>query len=164
VHCDSHASHYIKIEMDKIFGVYNFLNEIVWAYTSGGVSKQWFGRKHDVLLLYCKTIGKQFLSLPKEKSYTRTLPEPHTPSARRLGVLRDKVCDLCEIGSPGQKYRMVSMRDVWSDLRSLFRNDHEMIGYPTQKPEHLLERIITASSPENGVVADFFPEGARRRL
>ena len=159
VHCDWHASHYIKVEMDKLFGVDNFLNEIVWAYTSGGVSKQWFGRKHDVLLAYCRERGDHFISLPEEKSYTKTLPEPHTPSGTRLGVLRDKVCNLCEKGSPGQKYRMVTMRDVWTDLRSLFRNDAEMIGYPTQKPERLLDRIINASTPEDGVVADFFCGG-----
>lgn len=159
VHCDSHASHYIKVEMDKIFGVDNFQNEIVWAYTSGGVSKQWFGRKHDVLLVYCRNLGKHFISLPKEKSYTRTLPEPHTPSGSQLGVLRDQICDPCEKGSPGQKFRYVTMRDVWSDLRSLFRNDAEMIGYPTQKPERLLERVINSSCPKDGVIADFFCGG-----
>lgn len=159
VHCDWHASHYIKVEMDKIFGHENFRNEIVWSYTSGGVSKQWFGRKHDVLFLYAKNIASYSIRLPREKSYTRTLPEPHTNSGQRLGVLRDDICELCENGHPGQKYRMVSMRDVWTDLRSLFRNDAEMIGYPTQKPEALLERIIKASSTEGDIVADFFLGG-----
>ena len=159
VHCDWHASHYIKVEMDKIFGYGNFRNEIVWSYTSGGVSKQWFGRKHDVLFLYAKDAANHSIDLPREKSYTRTLPEPHTNSGQRLGVLRDHICDLCEKGHPGQKYRLVSMRDVWTDLRSLFRNDAEMIGYPTQKPESLLERIIEASSNSDDVVADFFLGG-----
>lgn len=159
VHCDHHASHYIKVEMDKIFGNDNFLNEVIWAYTSGGVSKQWFGRKHDVILLYVRQREKHFISLPAEKSYTRTLPEPHTPSGSGLGVKQDPVCELCERGSPGQKYRMVTMRDVWNDLRSLFRNDAEMIGYPTQKPERLLERIVKASCPTDGLVADFFCGG-----
>ena len=159
VHCDYHASHYIKVEMDKILGYQNFLNEIVWSYTSGGVSRQWFGRKHDILLLYSKAVRSNFFSLPKEKSYTKTLPEPHTRSGQRLGVCRDDICELCETGRPGQKYRLVSMRDVWNDLRGLFRNDAEIIGYPTQKPERLLERVITSSSPEGGVVADFFCGG-----
>lgn len=159
VHLDWHASHYVKVEMDKIFGVDNFQNEIVWSYTSGGVSKQWFGRKHDAILAYCRKLGHHYINLPQEKSYTATLPEPHTPSGRRLGVLRDKVCDLCGAGTPGQKHRMVTMRDVWTDLRSLFRNDEEMIGYPTQKPERLLERIIRSSCPEDGAVADFFCGG-----
>jgi DNA modification methylase len=159
VHCDWHASHYIKVEMDKIFGHDSFLNEVVWGYTSGGVAKQWFGRKHDVLLLYAKHPGSHFLNLPREKSYTRTLPEPHTNSGRQLAVERDAICELCENGRPGQKYRMVSMRDVWSDLRSLFRNDEEMIGYPTQKPERLLVRVISSSCPNDGAVADFFCGG-----
>lgn len=159
VHCDWHASHYIKVEMDKIFGYDKFLNEIVWSYTSGGVSKQWFGRKHEVLLLYAKNRGSHFLHLPQEKSYTKTLPEPHTDSGQKLGVSRDEFCDLCENGHPGQKYRMVSMRDVWTDLRSLFRNDSEKIGYPTQKPEKLLQRVIDASCPVDGIVADFFCGG-----
>jgi DNA modification methylase len=159
VHCDWHASHYIKVELDKIFGHDNFLNEVVWAYTSGGVSKQWFGRKHDCLLLYAKNAGRHFIDLPSEKSYTRTLPEPHTNSGTGLGVMRDDVCELCDVGRPGQKYRLVTMRDVWSDLRSLFRNDEEMIGYPTQKPERLLTRVINASCPADGIVADFFSGG-----
>ena len=159
VHCDWHASHYIKLEMDKIFGHENFLNEIVWSYTTGGVSSQWFGRKHDVIFLYAKRIGNHCIHLPREKSYTKTLPEPHTNSGQRLNVTRDEVCDLCENGRPGQKYRMVSMRDVWTDLRSLFRNDEEMIGYPTQKPERLLERVILASSNEGDTVADFYIGG-----
>ncbi len=140
-------------------GVDNFQNEIIWGYTSGGVSKQWFGRKHDTILVYCKQLGSHYIHLPQEKSYTATLPEPHTPSGQRLGVQRDHVCELCGRGSPGQKYRMVTMRDVWSDLRGLFRNDKEMIGYPTQKPERLLDRIISSSCPECGVVADFFCGG-----
>ena len=159
VHCDWHASHYIKVEMDKIFGNESFLNEIVWTYTSGGVGRRWFGRKHDILLLYSKEIRSNFFSLPVEKSYTKTLPEPHTKSGQDLGVYRDDICELCKIGRPGQKYRLVSMRDVWTDLRGLFRNDAEIIGYPTQKPERLLERVITSCSPEGGVVADFFCGG-----
>ena len=159
VHCDWHASHYIKVELDKIFGHESFLNEIVWSYTSGGVSKQWFGRKHDIVFLYAKNLGGHGINLPREKSYTRTLPEPHTASGQRLNVVRDAVCDLCENGHPGQKYRMVSMRDVWTDLRSLFRNDKEMIGYPTQKPERLLERIILSSSNQGDTIADFFVGG-----
>lgn len=159
LHLDHHAVHYVRVEMDKIFGNKNFLNEIVWAYTSGGVSTSWFGRKHDSIIVFAKNLGKHYINLPKEKSYTRTLPEPHTNSGKSLGVLRDEQCDLCGNGKPGQKYRLVTARDVWTDLRSLFRNDAEMIGYPTQKPERLLSRIITAGCPENGVVADFFLGG-----
>lgn len=56
VHCDWHASHYIKVEMDKIFGYDNFLNEVVWYYTGAAAKRDRYGRKHDVLLweLYTK--------------------------------------------------------------------------------------------------------------
>ena len=55
LHCDPYASHYLKLIMDAIFGEKNFRNEIVWSYRSGGVSKNWFARKHDILLFYTKT-------------------------------------------------------------------------------------------------------------
>src|SRR4030043_1602481 len=56
-HCDWHASHYIKMLLDRddLFGYNNFRNEIIWYYKTGGVSKKWFGRKHDVILFYTKT-------------------------------------------------------------------------------------------------------------
>lgn len=155
LHCDHHASHYLKVMCDEIFAIGNFRNEIIWYYKTGGVSKRWFGRKHDVILFYSKSSQHQFYP-QKEKSYTRTLPEPHTPSGKRLGVQRDEVCDLCEAGTPGQKYRMVAMRDVWLDLPNLFRNDQESLGYPTQKPEALLERIVKASSQKGDIVFDPF--------
>jgi hypothetical protein len=64
VHLDWHASHYVKVEMDKMFGNENFLNEIVWGYTSGGVSNRWFGHKHDCLLVYVKNKGNWILDTP----------------------------------------------------------------------------------------------------
>ncbi len=91
-----------------------------------------------------------------QKSYVPTLPEPHTQSGIRLGVHRDEICELCGNGSPGQKYRNVIMRDVWDDINSVFRNDQQATGYATQKPEKLLERIISSSSKEGDLVADFF--------
>jgi DNA modification methylase len=159
VHCDWHASHYIKVEMDKIFGHDNFVNEIIWAYQTGGISKRWFARKHHVLLFYARDFRHLKISLPNEKSYTRTLPEPHTPSGKSLGVLRDKICELCGVGHPGQKYRLVSMRDVSTDIKSLFRNDEELIGYPTQKPVELASRLIKTCSSPGDTVADFFCGG-----
>jgi DNA methylase len=57
VHLDWHAAHYVKVEMDKIFGYDNLVNEVIWSYRSGGGAKQHFGRKHDTLLFYAKTYG-----------------------------------------------------------------------------------------------------------
>ena len=68
LHCDPTASHYLKQLLDAIFGRQNFRNEIVWFYKTGGASKRWFGRKHDILLFYCKSDGYEFFP-QKEKSY-----------------------------------------------------------------------------------------------
>ena len=156
VHLDWHMVHYVKVLMDEIFGEENFINEIVWGYKTGGVpEKVGFSKKHDSILFYSKgnnpTWNRSF-----QKSFARTLPEPHTNSGRKLGVLRDKICELCEVGHPGQKYRMVITRDIWDDINAIFRNDVELVDYATQKPEALLERIIKASSNEGMLVCDFF--------
>ncbi|MGC8666548.1 MAG: DNA methyltransferase [Chthonomonadales bacterium] len=149
VHCDWHASHYIKCEMDKIFGYENFRNEIVWAYKTGGVAKDHFARKHDVILLYSKT-SNYYLEIPQQKSYLDdTKWKEYHKGAAELGFQRD------EQGM----FRMVSARDIWDDIDVPHPRSFERIGYPTQKPEALLERIIKASSNEGDMVADFFCGG-----
>ena len=123
---------------------------------AGGVpGGKGFARKHDDILVFTKSEAATFNPLV-QKSYVPTLPEPHTPSGRRLGVRRDEACELCGVGRPGQKHRMVRARDVWDDVPSIFRNDEQATGYATQKPEALLARIIGASSNEGDLVADFF--------
>ncbi len=141
VHLDWHGSHYVKIILDEIFGEKNFINEIVWTYKSGGSSKKHFARKHDTILVYSKT-DKYYLDVPKEKSYNRGL-KPY----RFKGV--EEFQD--EIGW----YTMVNMKDVWS-IDMVGRTSSERNGYATQKPEALIERIISSGSRENDVVADFF--------
>jgi len=144
LHCDWRASHYLKMVMDELFGYDNCINEIVWSYKTGGVGKRWFAKKHDTLLFYAKS-NKYTFNPQKDKSSVPTLPEPHTPSGKRLGILKDE----------GGKYRYVVARDVW-EIGALFRNKPECVGYPTQKPEALLERIIKASSNEGDLVLDPF--------
>ena len=129
IHCDWHASHYIKVEMDKIFGYANFVNEIVWTYGLGGSSKRTFSKKHDIILFYSKSDDYMF-----EK------PSIPATSARMRGQNK-------------------GMLDVWSDIPSLNNMSKERIGYPTQKPEKLLERIIESCSMKEGTVADFFGGG-----
>ena len=146
VHCDWHASHYIKVEMDKIFGYDNFRNEIIWAYRGGGVPSNAFARKHDVLLFYAKSNSSIFT-----KQYV-----PYSEASQKLvsgrgGVSIDnKVRDLS---------RGAAMPDWWVDVNSLQTWSPERIGYPTQKPEDLLERIINASSNEGDIVFDAFIGG-----
>jgi site-specific DNA-methyltransferase (adenine-specific) len=134
--------------LDYVFGGRQFRNEIIWAYNTGGTSPNYFQKKNDKVFFYTKTNAYNF-NLPQQKSRVNTLPEPHTPSGQRLGVLADE----------NGNYRMVRCRDVWDDVGALFRNNQERLGYPTQKPEKLLERIILASSNEGDLVADFFMGG-----
>ena len=142
VHLDWHASHYVKVEMDKIFSADRFLNEVVWQYKTGGTSKRWFGRKHDTLLVYSK--GSDYVFNPtKEKSYLM-----HKYGFSNIEIKQDE----------NGYYTEVGVRDVW-DVAALRGNQPETLGYPTQKPEALLERVINACSDKGAVVADFFAGG-----
>jgi len=141
VHLDYRTVHYVKILLDCIFGVENFLNEIIWAYKSGGVSNRYYSRKHDTILVYTKT--KDYIFNPqKEKSYNRDF-KPY----RFKGV--EEYQD--ELGW----YTLVNLKDVWQ-IDMVGRTSKERVGYATQKPEKLLERIILTSSNEDSIVADFF--------
>ncbi len=143
LHCDPTMSHHLKLLLDCIFGEKNFLNEVIWAYRSGGVSKKWFGRKHDILLFYAKKIGKHYFNVSKERSYNRD-NKPY----RFKGVTEYEDAE-------GKWYTLASLRDIW-DISMLGRTKKERVGYPTQKPLELLERVITASCPEDGIVLDPF--------
>lgn len=126
LHCDPTASHYIKQIMDIIFGVKNFQNEIVWGYGLGGSSKSKFSKKHDYILFYSKS-----------KKYT--FCKPNVPATSNM--MRGK-----------QK----GMTDVWMDIPTINNRAKERIGYPTQKPIALYERIISASSNKNDIILDPF--------
>lgn len=139
LHCDWHASHYIKVEADKIFGYDNMRNEIVWYYNSGARSKKDFGRRHDVILRYSKS-AEYYMDLDAPQVREPYSPDISIPACKaHYYDPRGKVCD-----------------DVWR-IPIIAQNDRkERLGYPTQKPEKLLERILSASCPPGGVVADFF--------
>jgi DNA modification methylase len=141
VHLDWHATHYVKLIMDEIFGEKNFVNEIIWQYKSGGVSKRHFARKHDTLLFYAKT--KNYYFEPwKEKSYNRDF-RPY----RFKGVKEYKD----EVGW----YTMVNRKDVWK-MDMVGRTSTERTGYVTQKPEALIERILESCTVEGSLCADLF--------
>jgi len=145
LHCDYRASHYLKMVMDDIFDEKNFQNEIIWAYRTGGVSKKRWGRKHDSILFY--TMSENFVfNLVKDKSYLDdTFFKPWQKKSKELGIQNDK----------NGMFRLVSPRDVW-DINVPHPHSDERVGYPTQKPEALLERIIKASSNEGDLVLDPF--------
>lgn len=157
----------LKKICDDVFGEANFLNSIIWRYTSGGIPEDGkFSSKHDTILLYAKSMSTHKINIPLEKSYSQTIPEPHTESGIRLGVKRDDTCEYCG-NAPGGKYREVVMRDVWNDINSLFRNNYEKkmleemgVSFDTQKPIKLLERIIESGSDDGDLILDFFSGSA----
>jgi len=142
LHCDPTASHYLKLLMDDIVGARQFRNEIVWAYKSGGASKNHFSKKHDIILCYAKNGKKAFFRALKEKSYNREL-KPY------------RFKDVKEYQDETGWYTLVNMKDVWQ-IDMVGRTSSERLGYPTQKPLALLKRIVQASSNEGDLVLDPF--------
>ncbi len=148
IHCDWHANAHIRIMLDEIFGVENFRNEIIWAYKGGGQSKTRFPRKHDTIYFYTKgdnwTFNYNEPSLKEE--YCRELKDE--VAIRRPGG-KKKVYKW--EGNPLGKM----VEDVWN-IPVINPMAEERVGYPTQKPEALLKRIIEASSNKNDIVLDAF--------
>lgn len=147
LHCDPTASHYLKVLMDAIFGQKNFRNEIIWAYRGGGTPKKDFGRRHDVILRYSKTDDYLFYSdgvrIPYEaEGIGRT---DDAMWGKHKGT--DKVYKPNPLGK---------VPEDWWPINVLNANDPERLGYPTQKPEALLRRIIRASSKEGDWILDPF--------
>ena len=148
LHCDPTASHYIKVMMDAIFGHENFKNEIIWSYRRWPSKSRFFQTMHDTILFYSKGRRNTFnvdyeppseSYLKRFKGKTQVLdPEKKT---------RKLVVDEPTKGMP--------QRDVW-DISILAGSSKERLGYATQKPLSLLERIIKASSNEGDTVLDPF--------
>lgn len=149
LHCDWHASHYLKIVMDEIFGINNFQNEIIWHYTNGGAGKTKFSRKHDNIFFYSKS-----------KKYTFNHNDVRTPYKPQNTKIYHDDDGIYMIEPKTGKRRYYNekgkvMDDVW-DINFIGPNSKERLGWPTQKPETLLERIIKASSNKGDVVFDPF--------
>jgi DNA modification methylase len=150
VHCDWHASHYIKTEMDKIFGYDNLQGEIVWHYAWGIRTQTRWNRKHDTIFQYSKT--KEFTH-----NALAVLEKRKDEVLRRLATGTKSATMAADRGKSQDK-TLALPTDVW-EVPTINGMAEERIGYPTQKPEALLERIIKASSNEGDVVADFFCGG-----
>lgn len=153
VHCDWHASHYIKCEMDKIFGYDNLRNEIVWCYRGGGVPEKDFAKKHDLIFRYSKTDNYYFdvdsVRIPYSDDVLKSDPSRYDKSYRNSGVYSGYL--------PNQKGKHP---EDWWEIQPIMPSDKmERMGYPTQKPIELVQRIIDASCPPGGVVGDFFMGG-----
>jgi site-specific DNA-methyltransferase (adenine-specific) len=147
LHCDPTASHYLKLLLDSIFDFKNFRNEIIWAYKGGGSPRKDFPRRHDVILRYSNSNHYKF--------YPDTIRIPY--QAEGINRTDDSMWGRHKGTSKIYKpHPLGKVPEDWWPISILNANDPERLGYPTQKPEALLERIIKASSNEGDIVLDPF--------
>ena len=148
-------SHKARMLLDAIFGESNFMNEIVWAYRSGGRATRCYPRKHDTILFYRKS-KKVFFNI-------KAVGQPRGPERRNH--MKRFIDEDGRIGfsirSNGKTYTyyedsLIYPSDVWSDIEHLQQKDRERTGFMTQKPEALLKRIIAASTEPGDLVMDLF--------
>lgn len=154
LHCDPTMSHWLKVVLDIIFkNKFCFRNEIVWCYETPGRSKRHFSKKHDTILWYSKG---------KECTFNQIrIPYPEYDRARYALDDGDGKGPYYKRTINGREYRHYfndgkDVNDWWEDLLYLPHNAPERTGYPTQKPETLLDRIIKAASNKGDVVLDPF--------
>ena len=194
LHCDPTASHYLKMVLDSIFGVYNFKNEVVWQRFSFHADAKRFGKVTDRILFYTKSNTYYFdqLRKPFSEKYIQTkfshmdddgkrfaLSDLNPPGGRGpvyeyCGVTKawrfteEKMLELDEKGYIFKGWKIPRLKrylgelegqavhELWDDISPINSMAKERLGYPTQKPESLLERIIKASSNEGDIVMDPF--------
>lgn len=154
LHCDPTASHYLKGVMDAIFDQKNrkenehFRNEIVWCYRGGGVPKSDFARKHDILLRYSKSQQLAFNVDDVRIPYSEDSSERLQYKAKAFRG--DRVYDNYNMNEK-EKHP-----EDWWEIQPVMPSSKERLGYPTQKPLALYERIIKASSEPGSLVMDPF--------
>jgi len=173
VHCDYRVSGLVRLVLEDVFGTDHMINEIIWCYVGGRVPKVAFGRRHDTIFFFTKTV--------KWKFNWQDVMEPLSPEQEERYRYEDekgryRLMGRCLKGSPIRAARDVSPEwektnpelvyryymkegtlclDYW-DIPVINQVSAERTGFPTQKPEELLERIILASSEKGDLVADFF--------
>ena len=171
LHCDWHKSHLLRMILDEVFGEKNIINEIVWTYKDiGSKAVQYFKRKHDTIFFYQKAenpnrifnIQRLMLSQSTIDRYGSYFDENGQITYQWLkdnnpGVFAKLKGHPADLSQPwldinnGQP-----LSDWWDDISPLKTHFSESIGYPTQKPEALLERIVKASTNPNDLVFDCF--------
>ena len=159
VHVDYRTSAMVKLILDELFGQENFRNEIIWSYGAGGNPKNFFPRKHDSIFWYGKKDGVFNADLPIMKTpYGQSTLDTHFKNVDEEGRrYRIQKVNGREYKTFEDEGKMIT--DVWMDIggqNATSPISPEFTGYPTQKPEKLLERIISATTNEGDLVADFF--------
>jgi len=143
LHLDRRSVHYVRLLMDDIFGANNFQNEIIWHYTGGGRGSRHFPHKHDNILVYHKTRKYKFNVDAVREPYAKTSGYARSGIRARSG----------KFYSPHPLGKVLD--DVWF-IPIVNPLSPERTGYPNQKPEELLRRIIVASSDKGDIVLDPF--------
>jgi len=133
-HIDAREAHYCKILLDQIFGRDCFLNEVIWAYDYGGRGKDRWPQKHDTILVYVKDVAAHYFNQDQIERIPYMAPGLVTPEKRERGKLPT---------------------DVWWHT-IVPTNGKEKTGYPNQKPEGVLRRVVQASSAPGAWLLDFF--------
>ncbi|RKZ58125.1 MAG: site-specific DNA-methyltransferase, partial [Candidatus Parabeggiatoa sp. nov. 3] len=153
LHCDPTASHYLKTVCDTVFGVKNFRNEITWHYKRWPIKQKAFQRMHDIILFYQKgdeknrtfnVIYGERTESTQKRWKNKKIVARHNENGKRIPSISQ------EKSSEG-----VPIDDVWT-IPIIAPVAKERLGYPTQKPKALLERIIKASSNEGDIILDAF--------
>lgn len=140
IHLDYRKGHYVKVLMDEMFSESNFKNEIIWSYDQGARGKSDFGKKHDAIFRYTKST----------ENFIFNYEDVLVPFESKMTEWR-----YTKGGQAGKEMPAGKVpSDVWNIKLNAMSKEH--IGYPTQKPEELLERIIKASSNEGDIVLDCF--------
>ncbi|MCK6511916.1 site-specific DNA-methyltransferase [Myxococcota bacterium] len=179
MHCDWHKSHHLRCLLDEIFGFSNFRNEIIWAYPGREMHiEKKYNSKHDTILFYAKSEStrvymKQIAITYDREERLRTLRRKvHQDVDGREWVWETRgqatgqepykryIDEILEDGKAINDYwndiEYSGIDDCWDDIQFLRGNDPKRTGYPTQKPESLLERIVKGHTQEGGLVFDCF--------
>jgi DNA modification methylase len=176
LHCDWRVNTYLRFLLDDIFGSENFMNNIVWCYKTRQFSKNYWNRKHDDIIVYAKNINNHIFNWEDKNVLSE-----YSPETIKKYKLKDengyyRLCGRGIVGSPIKSAKDVDYKweitnpelvvrdylregfapsDFWN-IEIINQVADERLDYPTQKPEKLLEKIISASSNESDLVADFF--------
>jgi len=154
VHLDYRTIHYVKVALDRVFGRDRFVNELIWCYSVGGKGRRGFGRKHDTILWYARSDDWAFypenIRVPRRGgSHMRVVLDGGVPVQEKTDKKTGRV----------YRYPVAAGKvpeDWWTDIETLNHSDRERTGWPSQKPERLIERILGAVTAPGDRVADWF--------
>jgi DNA modification methylase len=167
LHCDWHKSHLLRMLLDEVFGAGNFRNEIVWAYPGREMHiENKFNAKHDSIMFVAKSdaakinMGAVATAYVREERLKGLRRKVHRDADGREWVWETRAQAAGQ--EPYKRYvdeiiaEGKALNDVWDDLQFLRGNDPERTGFPTQKPEELVARIVLASSDPDDLILDCF--------